>query len=70
MKYSEVKEMTDAELKAKAVELDKERFTLKCQSRTGELSNSAAVSGIKKDIAKIKTELRAREMKTTAGAEA
>jgi large subunit ribosomal protein L29 len=70
MKYSEVKEMTDAELNAKVLELEKEKFTLKCQSRTGELSNSAAIRGIKRDIARIKTELRAREMKAAAGSEA
>jgi len=64
MKYSEVKEMQDAELQAKLEELQKEKFKLKCQGRTGELVNSAAVGKTRKDIARIKTELNARAAKS------
>ncbi|NOY74176.1 MAG: 50S ribosomal protein L29 [Kiritimatiellaeota bacterium] len=56
MKNTEVKEMTDAELSAKLTALQEERFTLRCQSRTGELSNGARISAIRKDIARINTE--------------
>ena len=66
MKYSEIKEMTDAELQAKIEKLQEEIFQLKCQSRTGELSDSAAVGRMKKDIARIKTEQKARTANATA----
>ncbi|MCK5843907.1 MAG: 50S ribosomal protein L29 [Victivallales bacterium] len=56
MKNNDIKEMTDAELSAKLLELHEERFTLKCQSRTGELSNSSRIVDIRKDFARIKTE--------------
>ena len=63
MKNNDIREMTDAELSAKLVELQEERFKLKCQSRTGELSNSARISSIRKDTARIKTEQAARARK-------
>jgi large subunit ribosomal protein L29 len=60
MKNNDVREMTDAELSAKLVELQEERYKLKCQSRTGELSNSSRIGAIRKDCARIKTEQVAR----------
>ena len=66
MKYSEIKEMTDAELIAKEAELQQKKFELKCKSRTGELTNSAEVKQIRKDIARIKTEQKARSAEVTA----
>jgi large subunit ribosomal protein L29 len=66
MKNSEVKEMTDAELTVKVGELQQERFNLKCQGRTGELTNSARIGQIRKDIARIKTEQKIRSAKTVA----
>jgi large subunit ribosomal protein L29 len=66
MKNSEIKEMTDAELTAKVTELQQERYNLKCQGRTGELTNSAKIGQIRKDIARIKTEQKARSVKTVA----
>lgn len=66
MKNSEIKEMTDAELTAKVEELQQERYNLKCQGRTGELTNSARIGQIRKDIARIKTEQKARSVTTVA----
>ena len=66
MKNNEVKEMTDAELSAKTMELREERFKLKCQSSTGELKNSSRIGSIRKDIARIKTEQASRARKATA----
>ena len=66
MKNSEVKEMTDAELSAKVEELQQERYKMKCQGRTGELTNSAAVNHFRKDIARIKTEQKVRSANKSA----
>ena len=66
MKNSEIKEMTDAELLAKLGELFQEKYNLKCQGRTGELANSSLIGQIRKDIARIKTEQKARSVKATA----
>ncbi len=60
MKNSEVKEMPDAELSAKVEELQQERYKMKCQGRTGELTNSSALNHFRKDIARIKTEQKVR----------
>ncbi len=66
MKNSEVKEMTDAELQAKVGELQSERYNLKCQGRTGELTNSARIGQIRRDIARIKTEQKVRSVNQPA----
>ena len=66
MKNSEVKEMTDAELSAKVEELQQERYKMKCQGRTGELTNSAALNHFRKDIARIKTEQKVRSANKSA----
>ena len=66
MTNSEIKEMTDAELSAKVDELQQERYKMKCQGRTGELTNSAAVNHFRKDIARIKTEQKVRSANKSA----
>ena len=66
MKNSEIKEMTDAELSAKVEEVQQERYNLKCQGRTGELTNSSRIGQIRKEIARIKTEQKGRSVKATS----
>jgi large subunit ribosomal protein L29 len=56
MKNSEIKEMPDVELAAKVEELQKGIYEMKCQGRTGELTNSAAIKHFRRDVARIKTE--------------
>ncbi len=60
LKMNNIKEMTDAELQSTLEELSKEKFNLKYQSKTGQLTNSARISACKKEIARIKTEQSAR----------
>lgn len=60
MKYTEIKEMEDAELKSSLEELSKENFNLKVQAKTGQLENSARIKQVKSDIARIKTEMTRR----------
>ena len=62
MKYSEIRELTDAELAKKLEEGRAELFNLRFQMATSQLDNTARVKQVKKDIARIQTEMRAREL--------
>lgn len=61
MKASELMSSTIEELQAKEKELAQELFNLKFQHHTGRLENSAKLSLIRKDIARVKTIIRAKE---------
>ncbi|HBC85513.1 MAG TPA: 50S ribosomal protein L29 [Lentisphaeria bacterium] len=62
MKAKEVKQMSKEELEHSLEEIFRERLNLRVQAKTGQLQNSARVSQIRRDIARIKTELRSREL--------
>lgn len=55
MKATELREMSLEELDQKSQELDKELFNLRFQMHTGHLENTARLSQVRKDIARIKT---------------
>ncbi len=63
MKAKEVREMTNDELASKLVSLKEELFNLRFRHATGQLENPNVITGVKKDIARVKTEIRAREIK-------
>ena len=63
MKAKEVREMTNDELASKLVSLKEELFNLRFRHATGQLENPNVISGVKKDIARVKTENREREIK-------
>ena len=63
MKSKEIREMTDAELTAKTVELRREKLNLKIQSRTGQLEKTARVRQVRRDIARCLTEATSRNTK-------
>ena len=63
MKAKEVKEMTSEELVAKLAELKSELFNLRFRLASGQLENPVFIRTCKKDIARINTEIRARELK-------
>jgi large subunit ribosomal protein L29 len=63
MLAKELREMTDAELHTKINDLKSELFNLRFQLATGQLDNPMRIKGVKKDIARVKTVLRAREIK-------
>jgi len=58
MKASKLQDMSTDELQSKDKELTQELFNLRFQLHTGRLENSAKLSTIKKDIARVKTILR------------
>ena len=62
MKASEIRELSDADLAQKLVDGRAELFNLRFQMATSQLDNTARVKQVKKDIARIMTEMRAREL--------
>ena len=63
MKAKEVKEMTSEELVAKLAELKSELFNLRFRLASGQLDNPVSIRTCKRDIARVNTVLRARELK-------
>lgn len=62
MKANKIKDMTPQELNEKVVELKNELFNLRFQLATGQLDNPAQIKAVKKDIARVKTVLREKEL--------
>lgn len=62
MKAEEFREMDNSELDARLEELKQEQFRLKFRSATMELENPKLLGQIRKDIARILTIRRQREM--------
>lgn len=60
MKVSEIRSLSDEELNQKDSELPRELFNLRFQHASGQLENTARLSQIAKDIARVKTTLRER----------
>ena len=66
MKANELRKLSTEELVAKEKELKEELFNLRFQVVTGQISNPSRIGACKKDIARIKTILRQREMAAKA----
>jgi large subunit ribosomal protein L29 len=62
MKYKDVQALSDAELTEKLNEGRTELFNLRFQMATSQLDNTARVTAVKRDIARIQTEIRARQI--------
>jgi len=63
MKIKEIRELTTEELQVKVTDLKKELFTQRFALATNNLENPMKISAIKKDIAKVLTVIREREIK-------
>jgi large subunit ribosomal protein L29 len=69
-KAAELRELNDAELVQRLLESKEEHFNLRFQSATGELDNSARLGAVRREIARLHTLLREREIAAAeAGAE-
>ena len=68
-KAHELDDMTDIDLEAKLREAKEELFNLRFQAATGQLDNNSRLRVVKKDIARIYTVVRERELgiRTTPG---
>ena len=62
MKVEQIREWDEVELEARIKELKEEQFKLRFQSSIMELENPSLVKTIRRDIARIKTVLREREL--------
>ena len=70
MKAMEIRELEDAELLQKLKDTRAELFNLRFQLATGQLDNTGRIAIVKKDIARLHTELRARELRAQRDAAA
>lgn len=66
MKANKMREMTNEELDVRERELKTELFNLRFQLATGQLNNPQRIKECKKDIARVKTLIRERELKVAA----
>jgi large subunit ribosomal protein L29 len=62
--------LSDSELFERLAEAKEEHFNLRFQSVTGQLDNYSRLKSVKRDIARLLTELRAREIAAAEGLEA
>ena len=66
LKSDEIREMSDADIHARVAELEEERFRLKFRSATEPLENPLRLRTIRRDIARLKTILRERQLAADA----
>jgi len=62
MKASELRELSLDELLEKERSVKQELFNLRFQKATGQLGNTAMISKTKRDLARVKTVIREREI--------
>ena len=62
MKASEIRQLTAEELHTKLNDLKAELFNLRFQLAINQLENPMRISAVKKDIARVKTVIRANEL--------
>ena len=62
MKIDKVRNMSQAELASEELKLKKELFNLRFQHVTGQLENPLKMREGKRDIARVKTALREKEL--------
>lgn len=62
MKPEDIRGLTDEEIQERVQELTEERFRLRFRSATMELENPKLLTEIRRDVARMKTVLREREL--------
>ena len=62
MKAAEIRNLSAAELENKLADLKKDLFMLRMQHATNQLDNPLKLADVKKDIARVKTVLREKEL--------
>lgn len=67
MKVKEVVNLSDEELQKKLQELKSELFNLRFRHASGQLENPMSINLVKKDIARVNTVIRARQIKAQGG---
>ena len=62
MDMNKFRQMTDVELSSELDKMKKELFNLRFQHVTGQLENPVKMREVKRDIARVKTIIREKEM--------
>ena len=62
MKTEDIRDLTDAEILDRIKELKEEQFKLRFRSATQEIENPMLIGKIRRDIARMNTILREREL--------
>ena len=70
LKPAEVRELGDHDLIERLGETREELFNLRFQNVTGQLDNYSRLTELKRDVARLNTELRAREIAAAEALEA
>jgi large subunit ribosomal protein L29 len=70
LRSDEIRDMSDGDINARVAELEEERFRLKFRSATEPLENPLRLRTIRRDIARLKTILRERQLAAPGGARA
>jgi large subunit ribosomal protein L29 len=70
MKTEDIKGLADSDLVEKVKEARAELFNLRFQHATGQLDNPGRIKAVKRNIARLLTELRARELSASRDAAA
>ena len=66
MKANEIRNMSVEELQSKLVELKKDLFMLRMQHATNHLDNPLKIPALRRDIARVKTVLREKQVSEEA----
>ena len=66
MELKKMRTMTEVELNTELSKMKKELFNLRFQHATGQLENPVKMRELKKDIARVKTIIREKELKVQA----
>ena len=69
MKAEKVRNLTDEELKGQERDLQDQLFKLKFQLNMGQTESLKKMRGLRKDIARVKTIARERELTAASGTE-
>ena len=62
MELKKMREMTEVELNTELGKMEKELFNLRFQHVTGQLENPVKMRELKRDIARVKTIIREKEL--------
>lgn len=62
MKATEIRELEQAALESKLKDSRAELFNLRFRLATGQLDDTNKISAVKKDIARLQTEIRSRQI--------
>ena len=62
MKIQDIRDLSTQELEDKVKDLKEELFNLRFQNATNQLDNPVRIASVKKDIARVKTILKEKEL--------